>query len=313
MVNVGYVGKVRYSVPYYGGYTCLLYRTDHFRQAGVSPPETWQELITVCHTLQRELGMDYPLGISPGAPFPIGTWIWQNDGRILSRDYREVMLDDPEAIGAVRFVHSLVHDHKVVHPDLAKDLSPMKLWGDGKVAMVNFGAWNFNLLSEKYPQWEGKWDIAPLPRGEQYASFYGGQHLMIPKGARHPELAWKFIVLLTRQDMQALMARELGRPPANLRCFEDPEFQRRHPFMTKMKPWMVRGRNYPFAPFFWEIWNEQFTNEVLDVIMTDPDANIERVMKHATIQMQKTADGYWRRHGYFYAGKQITSDNHTSH
>lgn len=41
MVRDGYVGQTRCTIPWYGGFGCLVYRTDLFAQAGVEPPRTW--------------------------------------------------------------------------------------------------------------------------------------------------------------------------------------------------------------------------------------------------------------------------------
>ena len=305
MVDDGYVGDTRFSAPYYGGYACLMYRTDLFRKAGVEPPRTWEELVSVGQTLKRELDMEYPFGLAPISPFYMTTFIWQNGGEIVDAHHREVKLDEPEAIGAVQFVHDLMYKYEIVNPGLASGTNVEALWAAGDIAMMYGGAWNFGQMDKDYPQYVGKWDVAPLPAGRQYTTFYGGQHLLIPNGSTHPELAWKFIVLLTRPDMQKLMADELGRPPANLQCYDDPEFRDEHPFMTKMRPWMVQGRNYRFAPYLWDIWNTRFKGDVLEAVMPDPNADIPTVMKNAVKEMQDVADGYWRRHGYFFAGKTV--------
>ena len=303
MVDDGYVGKRRFSIPYYGGYPCLIYRLDLFERAGADPPRTWDELISVGQTLRRKLGMKHPLGLEVTAPFYTITMIWQNGGEVIDAEHRRVVLGSPEAIGALRFVHDLMYKYKIVDPGLARGTRMNALWGAGKIAMMYDGAWKFGTLDRDYPHLRGKWAVAPLPAGRRRVAYYGGQHAVMPTGAKHPELAWKFMVLVTRPDMQVLMADRLGRPPANLRAYDDPGFRARHPHMTTMRPWMVKGRNYRFAPFFWDIKNVRFKNNVLDSIMPDPSADIDAVVRGAVKEMQTVADGYWERRRYFRAGR----------
>ena len=87
-----------------------------------------------------------------------------------------------------------------------------------------------------------------------------------------------------------------GSPPGNMRVFDQPEFQEKHPHLTRMRGAIAHGRNFPLAPFFGKIWYEIFVNKVLDVVMEDPNADIARAMHAVTKDAQKIADDYWKIH-----------------
>lgn len=302
MLRDGCVGTVRYSIPFYGGYGCLFYRTDLFRRAGVEPPTTWQELLDACRALQAKLGMKYPFAMEPTAGFWMMPWIWQNGGDILSPDHRKVLVDTPQAIGAVQFVHDLMYKHAVMDPSLASGTTLDSLWSSGQVAFMINGAWIIGMHDRNFPQWQGKWQIAPLPAGVANVGFFGGQHLMIAKACKHPEVAWRFMVFVTSPQSQLQWAELTGSPPSNLRVFEMPEFRAGQPQLARMREAMLHGRNNPLAPFFVKIWYGRFQSRVLDVVMKDPHADIAAAMGEAAREMQAVVDDYWMIHTHFVQG-----------
>ena len=299
MVRDSYVNGIRYSIPWYGSFVQLTYRTDLFAQAGVTPPRTWDELLATCRTIQQRLGMQYPFGMDLSASFWMINWIWQNGGDVLSADSKRVTLDSPECIGAVQFVHDLVHKHGVVDPGLASGTKMPDLWSLGKIAMMLDGAFSIGRYDQQFPQWRGKWEVAPLPAGRKDISFYGGAHLVMSRRTRHPALAWRFMAFATSVQNQLRYADMLGSPPANLAVFELPEFQKRHPHLVRMRRVIAHGRNNPLVPFFGKIWYEMFANEVLDVVMHDPHADVAATLRAANRDAQRAADDYWATHPKF--------------
>ena len=302
MLRDGCVGSVRYSVPFYGGYGCLFYRTDLFQRAGVGPPRTWQELPAVCRQLQTKLGMKYPFAMEPTAGFWMMPWIWQNGGDILSPDYRRVVVDSPQVVEAVEFVRDLMYKHRVMDPSLASGTTLDSLWSSGKIAMMINGGWIIGLHDRNFPQWKGKWEVAPLPAGVKNVSFFGGQHLMIAKASKHPELAWKFMVYVTSPKSQLEWTELTGSPPSNLRVFDMPEFQRRQRHLGRMRDVMLHGRNNPLAPFFTKIWYGRFQSRVLEVVMKNPKADVATAVREAAREMQAVVDDYWSVHPHFVQG-----------
>jgi ABC-type glycerol-3-phosphate transport system substrate-binding protein len=147
-----------------------------------------------------------------------------------------------------------------------------------------------------YPHWQGKWALAPLPAGKQDVSFYGGAHLVMSAATKAPELAWRFMVFATNPENQAMYADMLGSPPANMTVFDQPEFRKRHPALAGMRGVIDQGRNNPLAPFFPKIWYDLFRNQVIDVVMNDPDADVAAAIRSAAGDMQRVVDDYWARH-----------------
>ena len=303
MVRDGYMGGVRYGIPWYGGFGCIFYRTDLFAEAGVEPPRTWTELLEVCHTLQDRTGLEYPFAFNPRAGFWIMPWVWQNGATVMTPDCRTVTTDTPEFVEALEFVHDLMHKHRVMDPAVALGAKLPDLWSTGAVALMIDGSWNIGRMDELYPQWTGRWAVAPLPSGKQTVGFFGGQHLIVSRQSPHPELAWAFLSFATSAENQFLFAQTGGYPPGNLRVYEMPEFRQRHPHLMIVPEVMPYGRNNRFAPFYKKVWYELFQSNVLDVVMADPDADVRAAVRETTSAMQAVADDYWATHDYFLQGR----------
>jgi len=303
MMRDGRVAGTQYWIPWYGGSSCLMYRTDLFEQAGVSPPRTWQEFLDVCRTLQAKLNMPHPLAFDVEVAFWLMPWVWQNGGEILSPDHRKVLIDSPEFIEAVQFVHDLMYQHHFMDSGLARGMLVKDLWSAGKVAMIIGGTWEIGMMDDNYPQWKGRWEVAPLPAGRLAASFYGGQQLMMTRKCKYPELAWRFMVYATRPENQKLWTDITGSPPANLKTLEMTEFRREHAHFVRLKQAMLTGRNNPLAPFFAEIWYGRFSNVVLHRVMSDPNGDVAAAVREAVSQMQKIVDNYWASHKHFVQGE----------
>src|SRR5690606_32087278 len=59
-----------YALPETQGFSMLFYRTDLLAQVGLTPPETWDDVIQMLPTLQQ-FNMNFYYGSSPGAFTPI--------------------------------------------------------------------------------------------------------------------------------------------------------------------------------------------------------------------------------------------------
>jgi multiple sugar transport system substrate-binding protein len=296
MVRDSFVDGVRYGIPWYGAFAQLTYRTDLLAQAGVRPPRAWNELLDVCRALQRKLAMRYPFAMDLSGSFWMINWVWQNGGDVVSPDGRRITVDTPEFVGAVQFVHDLMYKHRVMNPSLAGGTMMKDLWSSGQAAMMMDGAFMIGRYDGMAPQWKDKWDIAPLPAGRQDVSFYGGAHLVMSRITNHRDLAWRFMAYATSLENQRMFADITGMPPANLRVFDLPDFQRRHPHVARMREAIAHGRNNPLVPFFPKVWYEVFRNRVMDVVMGRPDADIAAAVRSAGRDMQRVADEYWQVH-----------------
>jgi ABC-type glycerol-3-phosphate transport system substrate-binding protein len=254
MMSAARINGKQYSVPQNGSTVDLVYRSDLFASAGVSPPQTWQDVLKACTELRRHAGIRYPVALEPLEPFWVINFIWQNSGQVLSDDSRMVMLSTPEAIGGLQFLHDLIYKHEVIDPATVRGTSARELWGSGSAAMLMDGSWILGRYDELFPQLAQKWDVVPLPAGRVAQSFFGGAHLAVKRSCPAPQLAWDFVSLAASSQWQMRFTQMTGSTPANVKTFDLPEFRRDFPHLGVVRSAAFHGRNTPVITCFRKVW-----------------------------------------------------------
>jgi ABC-type glycerol-3-phosphate transport system substrate-binding protein len=294
MVGAAHINGKQYSVPQSGSAVDLVYRSDLFASAKISGPQTWQDVLGACASLQSQ-GISYPLTLDPLEPFWVINFVWQNGGQVLSDDNRTIMLSTPEAIGGLQFLHDLIHKYKVIDPATVRGTTPRELWGSNSAAMLMDGSWMLDRYDELFPHLAGKWDVVPLPAGRVARSFFGGQHLAMKRDCRAPQLAWDFVALAVSQPWQMRFTKMTASTPANVKTFDLPEFRREFPHFGFIRSAAFNGRNTPVITCFRKIWYDVFKNSVLDVVMPNPTADVPKTIAAAVPAMQGIVDDYWQQ------------------
>lgn len=295
MVGAAYLKGTQYSVPQSGSAVDLVYRSDLFSSAGISPPQTWRDVLSACSVLRNQ-GLHYPLALDPREPFWVINFIWQNDGQVLSDNNRTVTLATPQAIGGLQFLHDLIHKYHVIDPATVQGTTARELWGNGSAAMLMDGSWMLDRYDVLFPQLAKKWNVVPLPAGRVARSFFGGQHLAIKRDCRAPKLAWEFVSHAASKESQLRFTEMTANTPANVQTYDLPKFRQEFPHFSFIRAAAFNGRNTPIITCFRKIWYDVFKNSVLDKIMPDPSADIPKTIAAALPQMQAIVDDYWRQH-----------------
>jgi multiple sugar transport system substrate-binding protein len=295
MVQAAHYKGKQYSVPLSGSSVDLVYRSDLFASASVSPPRTWQDVLNICREL-RKTGMRHPLALDPREPFWAINFIWQNGGQVLSDDSRTVTLTTPQAIGGIQFLHDLIYKEKIVDSGTVLGTTARELWGNGSAAMLMDGSWMIGRYDELFPQFQNKWEAVPLPAGRDAQSFFGGSHVAVKRDCRSPQLAWDFVSLSVSTPWQMRYTEMTGSGPANLKTLNLPQFQKEFAHFDVIRSAAFHGRNTPLITCFRKVWYDVFKNSVLDVVMPDPHAEIGRTIAAAQPAMQAIVDDYWEQH-----------------
>ena len=301
MVREGQIDGQQYSVPWAGMFIMLTVRTDLLQQAGVDIPRTWDELLHCCQQLRERCGLQHPFATDISA-WRMVNYGWQCGGSVASSDGRRILVNDPAWHKAFQFIHDLMHKHGYMDPKLAQGAKKGDKWSSGEIALMVDGVWNLGRYDDKYPQWQGKWTVAPMPAGDKQVSFYGGQHLVISKETRRPQLAWDFVQFATNRNNQQAWVDELGKPPANLTVLDQPAFKERHPKLAAMRAAISHGRNFPMIPMWKKLWGEVFTERVIEAVW-EKDADIPALLDAGQGAMQAVLDGYWERHDALHGSK----------
>ena len=235
-----YEGKL-YRIPLRSDAGMLYYRKDLLEQAGLQPPETFDELIKIAQELQTKKA---------------ATWgyVWQGrqyeglsamfveilegfGGFWVNPNTKEVGLDQPEAIKAVEFLKSTIQ--KGISPagvTTYQEEETRRLFQNGDAVFLRNWPYVWPLAHEDSSKVKGKIGIKPMiyaPGGKSGACL-GGWGLGIAKTSKHPEQAWKAIEYFTSAEAQRPFILKTGYLPSRKELFTDPKILTKYPHYSKL-------------------------------------------------------------------------------
>jgi len=275
------VGGTNYGVPWYVETRVLYYRTDLVAEA----PTDWAGLTAMAEEAVAA-GATYGVNLQPGQE---GAWqtfmpfAWQAGAQVVNDDATEFTLDSPEMVEALTYYQSLF-TAGLAPTDLPEgSLEPDFM--AGKIASFVSGPWHVGILKELDAAGMENVALAPLPAGEQEASFIGGANLAVFEATDNRDAAWKFVEWLSQPEVQVAWYSEVSDLPAVASAWEDPAIAD-DPYLTVFGGQLETAVAPPSIPT-WE--------EVASVI----DTELERLCKSGadpqevatTIQQQAAAIG----------------------
>jgi multiple sugar transport system substrate-binding protein len=259
-----------FGVPWYVDTRVLFYRTDLLRRAGVArPPATWAEWHDALVKLERvQAPGSFPV------LFPLDEWAQpvifglQSGAPLLGDHGTRGFFRDPRFRRGFEFYVGLFHD------GLAPPLSNTQIsnvyqeFGAGRIAMYITGPWNVGEFRKRLPDSvQGAWATAPLPGPDgPGVSLAGGSSLVIMRGAKHPDDAWRLISFLSNPARQTHFYETTGDLPARRSAWNTPKLAS-DPYLAAFREQLGRVVPMPAVPE-WEL------------IATDIAAAAERVARN---------------------------------
>jgi sorbitol/mannitol transport system substrate-binding protein len=218
--SLSYEGNM-YSVPFYGESSFLMYRKDMFEQAGIkvnpdpSYQPTWQEVAGWAEQLKTDDRAGICLRGKPGwgeVLAPLDTVINTFGGRWFD-DQWNAQLNSPEVKKAVNFYVNTIKKSGELGASSTGFQECANLFGQGQTAMWYDATSAVSTIEDPktYPDLVGKIGYLPAPIVEKPNSgWLYTWALGIPKAAKNPDGAWKFISWMTNKDYMKLVGEKLG-------------------------------------------------------------------------------------------------------
>jgi N,N'-diacetylchitobiose transport system substrate-binding protein len=204
-----------YCVPYYAGARVLLYRTDLYEKAGLTPPKTYDDLINNAKVLKAKNGSDkqFAAFYMPGKYwYAAMAWVHGNGGTIAKKDGDKWVgtLSEPAAQQGLTKWADLAKAYSTGDP--TKDESDQDaVYAQGKSGMIYGNGWELGAVQEqpKDPndpasakvktKVNGKVATAPLP---EIPSFLGGSDVAVTAKSPNADLAAKWAQIFTDTKSQ---------------------------------------------------------------------------------------------------------------
>ena len=193
-----------YALPLDGESTGLFYRTDRFKDAGITePPKTWEEFEADAAKLTNPDKKQYGYALfapSPESAYYWYPWLWQAGGTLLSDDEKTVEFNSDAGKRAADFYVGLT---KYSPKDYLNSNSydGRVAFANGSVGMYMAGAWLAGVLKDEFPKIEGKWATAPLPEGEAGCkTTIAGDNVVLFSQSDKKDAGWIWLDFLTRPE-----------------------------------------------------------------------------------------------------------------
>lgn len=247
-----------YRVPMRTDAGLLFYRRDLLVARALAPPRTWEALVEEARALQAppELwGYVFQGKQYEGLVVNFLELVWSAGGDVLDSQGR-VILDQPEAIAALRWLRDAIVRHRITPPAVAtyEEQDSANVFLQGRSLFLRNWPYVWALTAES-PRVRGRVAITALPgRADAVGiSALGGWGFGVSRFSRHPEAAWAFARYATSAEGQKRYALRAGTVPARRALLHDAELVARNPHYPVLAKVLERARPRPVHPKYAQI------------------------------------------------------------
>jgi ABC-type glycerol-3-phosphate transport system substrate-binding protein len=222
----------RYGIPLDIYTLVLLYNRDHFDEASLPYPEADYDLATLSQAariLSQPEKNRYGLGLTTD-PWYVYAWISGAGGDVLNGNPEtgySLTLNSNINIDAITFLSSLVEEGYAPRPSSRpRDYEEAReKFLKGEISMYFAEPQDIHLIQSTNPDFPlGVAQLPRTPAQDSAASVLGSSGLFIPRGARHPAVAFEFMRWASSDRYTLPMGQRLGRFPAKTWLQTSPEF-----------------------------------------------------------------------------------------
>ncbi|MFC8516632.1 extracellular solute-binding protein [Streptomyces sp. NPDC057257] len=207
-------GKV-YGSPFYVGVRALYYRTDVFKDLGLQPPKTMDELATTARKIRAARPDLYGLVVGGAYTYGAMPFVWANGGELATGkggDYASA-IDSAAAQKGIKAYTSLFGDDNCPAAKCAGmgGNDTITAFAAGKAGMAIGG--DFSHTAVEAGKVKGEYAVVPLPgvtAGSIAPAFAGGNNIGVLKSTSHRTLAVDLMEQLTSKKTQAAMFDAMG-------------------------------------------------------------------------------------------------------
>lgn len=239
--DVHWGGKA-YGIPIETDVRVFYWNKDLFKKAGLDPerpPRTWAEVEHFADKLTiRKNGTLKQLGFDPSGGNPPGflawyLYTWQLGGDFYSPDYRKATCNSKEVVQALTWMLHMADKYGGRHQldafSLSAQSTNVDAFGLGKLAMEMNGDFYVPILKQYAPHVKYGQAALPLPPRGHKTNYSGGFAWAIPKGAKNPDAAWKFIEFMTSPTPNVTYCNDIGAIPPTRSLANAPRFLNANP------------------------------------------------------------------------------------
>lgn len=264
VASVKYQGSV-YAVPGTVDVIALYYNKKKLAAVGLTPPKTWQQLMTEAGKLGGTGAMFFNNDGYYALPFIYGA-----GGSLIDTDSKKVVVDSSQAVAGLRIARKLLTSKSArTALDHANSYANMKTaFKSGKVAMIMDGPWaNKELLEgSAFASHPDNLGVTAVPASTAGASEtpMGGQEYAVRKGTDVRKNAIAFARCMSSAKSQATIATRLGDLPTRTAVLKKPSVAKQ-PIVDEFAPLLATAHARPSVPG-WSALMEKLTTAYSSVL-----------------------------------------------
>lgn len=168
------------------------YRTDIYKELGLKPATTWDEYFNNAKKVQAAGHGGQIIGFGPNVSWWWMMMVWSFGGHLYD-DALNPTVNSTEAIAATDYLKKLMTVSPKGATTANSDEVTSKFLGEDIGAMINYSGYYGSVLDKTINKHEGNIGTAPMPKGSSDITHLAGWNIGIPKDAKNPDAAWKFL------------------------------------------------------------------------------------------------------------------------
>jgi multiple sugar transport system substrate-binding protein len=218
------IGGRTYGLPWYVDTRVLFYRPDLLAAAGYpQPPTTWAGWMDAMRRLKARMGPNQHPILLPTNEWPQPVILGMQSGGTLLRDGgRYGDFSNPAFRRGFTFYVNLFREGLAPRVSASEISNRYQEFERGNIAMVITGPWEIGEFTTRVAN--APWATAPLPGPDgPGVSMAGGASLVLFRGSKQKDAAWRFIEYLSEPAQQVRFYELTGDLPARRSAWQSPQ------------------------------------------------------------------------------------------
>ena len=296
LVEAGTLDGALYGMPWYAGTRSIVYRTDVLEKAGVEPPTSWDELVSVGQAIKQSDPDIVPMAVPGESEYSVLPFIWGAGGDVAEEQDGTwtSTIDSEEAQQGVQFYTDLAVQEDLSTPAATTwdEAEVSEAFGRGEVAMMIAGNWTIAAVEEAAPELKGKLGAVPIPGpdGGMSPSFLGGSNLSVFQSAENPDLAWALVKMMSTGEYASKWADVSGFFPGEQALLEEIQSEGDPLVAPFAKQAAEASASVPATPLYGQVQAKLTVPAMVQSILTGK-ATVEEATATAADEMDEIFSG----------------------
>ncbi|MFL5672100.1 MAG: ABC transporter substrate-binding protein [Chloroflexota bacterium] len=288
-----------FGVPLYADVSALFYNKDLFKKAGLDPNKPPTSLAEIRSYADKITALGggvsgyYLPGNCAGCNiFTVGPLMWASGATIEANKCGDEPLVGDGVKAVDQWARDMVAAKNVPEGARAETGATFaEQFGTGKLGMMGTGNFNIVLARDQMKDHPFDFGISLLPGTDagKYASFIGGDLVVIPQGSKRVDDALAFMHYLLNDTQQVeLYAKALNLPTRTDPKLTDNQYYKAEPLMGDVAKALAVGKtpysltffeqiNDPAGPWLQHLQKAYYTTDDLDKVIADGKAAMKAI------------------------------------